>query len=69
MIQNKWAQTGWRPEQKYANKVLLGNWAEERLQVGFLSSCCHFFFYPHTGVTLANLNSPVRKAAILRCSV
>uniref|UniRef100_A0A3P8TZ85 Si:ch211-226m7.4 n=1 Tax=Amphiprion percula TaxID=161767 RepID=A0A3P8TZ85_AMPPE len=23
---------GWRIEQKYANKVLLGNWAEERLQ-------------------------------------
>ncbi|XP_070759377.1 cilia- and flagella-associated protein 107 [Enoplosus armatus] len=30
--QDKWAQTGWRREQKYANKVLLGNWAEERLQ-------------------------------------
>uniref|UniRef100_A0A3Q4MME8 Si:ch211-226m7.4 n=1 Tax=Neolamprologus brichardi TaxID=32507 RepID=A0A3Q4MME8_NEOBR len=29
---DKWAQTGWRIEQKYANKVLLGNWAEERLQ-------------------------------------
>lgn len=35
--QDKWAQTGWRIEQKYANKVLLGNWAEERLQVGILS--------------------------------
>uniref|UniRef100_A0A3Q1ICI5 Uncharacterized protein n=1 Tax=Anabas testudineus TaxID=64144 RepID=A0A3Q1ICI5_ANATE len=32
MNQDKWAQTGWRIEQKYANKVLLGNWAEERLQ-------------------------------------
>ncbi|XP_069007035.1 cilia- and flagella-associated protein 107 [Embiotoca jacksoni] len=30
--QDKWAQTGWRIEQKYANKVLLGNWAEDRLQ-------------------------------------
>ncbi|KAK2861713.1 hypothetical protein Q5P01_001246 [Channa striata] len=30
--EDKWAQTGWRIEQKYANKVLLGNWAEERLQ-------------------------------------
>ncbi|XP_053171553.1 cilia- and flagella-associated protein 107 [Scomber japonicus] len=29
---DKWAQTGWKIEQKYANKVLLGNWAEERLQ-------------------------------------
>ncbi|XP_030276838.1 cilia- and flagella-associated protein 107 [Sparus aurata] len=29
---DKWAQTGWRIEQKYANKVLLGNWAEDRLQ-------------------------------------
>ncbi|XP_053300780.1 LOW QUALITY PROTEIN: cilia- and flagella-associated protein 107 [Pleuronectes platessa] len=28
----KWAQTGWRIEQKYGNKVLVGNWAEERLQ-------------------------------------
>ncbi|XP_039652475.1 uncharacterized protein C1orf158 homolog [Perca fluviatilis] len=31
-VQDKWAQTGWRIEQKYANKVLVGNWAEERLQ-------------------------------------
>ncbi|XP_051804661.1 cilia- and flagella-associated protein 107 [Acanthochromis polyacanthus] len=31
-VQDKWAQAGWRIEQKYANKVLLGNWAEERLQ-------------------------------------
>ncbi|XP_037626631.1 uncharacterized protein C1orf158 homolog [Sebastes umbrosus] len=30
--QDKWAQTGWRIEQKYADKVLIGNWAEERLQ-------------------------------------
>ncbi|XP_075952833.1 cilia- and flagella-associated protein 107 [Anarhichas minor] len=29
---DKWAQPGWRIEQKYSNKVLLGNWAEERLQ-------------------------------------
>ncbi|XP_034389154.1 uncharacterized protein C1orf158 homolog [Cyclopterus lumpus] len=29
---DKWAQRGWRTEQKYSNKVLLGNWAEERLQ-------------------------------------
>lgn len=33
MNQDKWTQSGWRVEQKYANKVLLGNWAEERLQV------------------------------------
>ncbi|XP_032369551.1 cilia- and flagella-associated protein 107 [Etheostoma spectabile] len=32
IMQDKWVQTGWRIEQKYANKVLLGNWAEERLQ-------------------------------------
>lgn len=31
--QDKWSQPGWRIEQKYANKVLLGNWAEDRLQV------------------------------------
>ncbi|KAM7422049.1 hypothetical protein PAMA_010233 [Pampus argenteus] len=30
--EDKWSQTGWKIEQKYANKVLLGNWAEERLQ-------------------------------------
>ncbi|XP_059186303.1 cilia- and flagella-associated protein 107 [Centropristis striata] len=30
--QDKWAQPGWRIEPKYSNKVLLGNWAEERLQ-------------------------------------
>lgn len=31
---DKWTQPGWRIEQKYANKVLIGNWVEERLQVG-----------------------------------
>uniref|UniRef100_A0A3Q3BGE6 Uncharacterized protein n=1 Tax=Kryptolebias marmoratus TaxID=37003 RepID=A0A3Q3BGE6_KRYMA len=30
--QDKWNQTGWRIEQQYGNKVLLGNWAEDRLQ-------------------------------------
>ncbi|XP_076863821.1 cilia- and flagella-associated protein 107 isoform X2 [Brachyhypopomus gauderio] len=29
---NKWSQPGWRIEQTYSNKVLVGNWAEERLQ-------------------------------------
>lgn len=33
MNQDKWLQPGWRIEQTYANKVLLGNWAEERLEV------------------------------------
>ncbi|XP_022617079.1 uncharacterized protein C1orf158 homolog [Seriola dumerili] len=32
LLQDKWAQTGWRIEKKYGNKVLLGNWAEDRLQ-------------------------------------
>ncbi|XP_041836883.1 uncharacterized protein C1orf158 homolog [Melanotaenia boesemani] len=32
MEQDKWAQAGWRIEQKYGSKVLIGNWAEERLQ-------------------------------------
>ncbi|XP_060925977.1 cilia- and flagella-associated protein 107 [Limanda limanda] len=31
-LEEKWAQTGWRIEQKYGNKVLVGNWAEDRLQ-------------------------------------
>ncbi|XP_042350024.1 uncharacterized protein C1orf158 homolog [Plectropomus leopardus] len=30
--QDKWAQPGWKIEQKYGNKVLVGNWAEERLK-------------------------------------
>uniref|UniRef100_A0A3B4A0D1 Uncharacterized protein n=1 Tax=Periophthalmus magnuspinnatus TaxID=409849 RepID=A0A3B4A0D1_9GOBI len=30
--QDKWSQPGWRIEKKYTNKVLLGNWAEERQQ-------------------------------------
>ncbi|XP_076124823.1 cilia- and flagella-associated protein 107 [Alosa pseudoharengus] len=29
---DKWTKPGWRIEQKYANKVLIGNWVEERLQ-------------------------------------
>ncbi|XP_069804008.1 cilia- and flagella-associated protein 107 [Dendropsophus ebraccatus] len=27
---SKWCQPGWRIEQRYSNKVLIGNWAEER---------------------------------------
>ncbi|XP_013865060.1 cilia- and flagella-associated protein 107 isoform X3 [Austrofundulus limnaeus] len=30
--EDKWSQTGWKIEQQYGNKVLLGNWAEDRLQ-------------------------------------
>ncbi|XP_051767671.1 cilia- and flagella-associated protein 107 [Ctenopharyngodon idella] len=29
---DKWSQPGWRIEQKYGNKVLIGNWVEEKLQ-------------------------------------
>ncbi|KAI4887149.1 hypothetical protein NFI96_020651 [Prochilodus magdalenae] len=29
---NKWTQPGWRIEPRYSNKVLIGNWAEEKLQ-------------------------------------
>ncbi|XP_056107363.1 cilia- and flagella-associated protein 107 [Rhinichthys klamathensis goyatoka] len=29
---DKWSQPGWRIEQKYSNKVLIGNWVEEKLQ-------------------------------------
>ncbi|MGH0118336.1 UNVERIFIED_CONTAM: hypothetical protein FKN15_048572 [Acipenser sinensis] len=28
----KWSMPGWRIEEKYSNKVLIGNWVEERLQ-------------------------------------
>lgn len=39
---DKWSQPGWRVEQKYSNKVLIGNWAEEKLQVGifFITLLC-----------------------------
>lgn len=30
---DKWNQPGWRIEHRYGNKVLIGNWAEERRQV------------------------------------
>ncbi|XP_034538692.1 uncharacterized protein C1orf158 homolog [Notolabrus celidotus] len=29
---DKWAQPGWKIEQKYGSKVMVGNWAEDRLQ-------------------------------------
>ncbi|KAJ7998634.1 hypothetical protein DPEC_G00206920 [Dallia pectoralis] len=29
---DKWTQPGWRIEQKYSNKVLVGNWVEDTLQ-------------------------------------
>nr|XP_009304375.1 uncharacterized protein C1orf158 homolog isoform X2 [Danio rerio] len=29
---DKWSQPGWKIEQKYGNKVLIGNWVEEKLQ-------------------------------------
>lgn len=33
ILYDKWKQPGWRIEQKYSNKVLVGNWAEERVEV------------------------------------
>lgn len=36
---DKWSQPGWRIEQKYGNKVLIGNWVEQKLQVGIFY--CH----------------------------
>ncbi|KAG7255649.1 hypothetical protein CRUP_031361 [Coryphaenoides rupestris] len=30
--EDKWSEPGWRIEQRYANKVLIGNWVEERLK-------------------------------------
>lgn len=50
MVQDKWAKTGWRIEQKYANKVLLGNWAEDRLQVGILFAYC--LFHVHASIKI-----------------
>ncbi|KAI1890568.1 hypothetical protein AGOR_G00155020 [Albula goreensis] len=31
-MDDKWTKPGWRIEQKYSSKVLIGNWAEDRLQ-------------------------------------
>ncbi|XP_041639546.1 uncharacterized protein C1orf158 homolog [Cheilinus undulatus] len=31
-VEDKWKQSGWKIEKKYANKVLVGNWAEDRLK-------------------------------------
>ncbi|XP_065097245.1 cilia- and flagella-associated protein 107 [Paramisgurnus dabryanus] len=31
-LYDKWSQSGWRIEQKYCNKVLIGNWSEQKLQ-------------------------------------
>lgn len=40
----KWGLPGWKTEQKYKTDVLIGNWYEERRQVGdwrwMLSTCC-----------------------------
>lgn len=44
---DKWTQPGWRIEQKYANKVLIGNWMEDRLQVGTLSATYCLLFVPY----------------------
>ncbi|XP_060765742.1 cilia- and flagella-associated protein 107 [Neoarius graeffei] len=49
---DKWKQPGWRIEQKYSNKVLVGNWAEERLQFSqerkTANSSNRLDFKPHT---------------------
>ncbi|KAJ8391205.1 hypothetical protein AAFF_G00096340 [Aldrovandia affinis] len=37
-MDDKWTKPGWRIEQKYSNKVLIGNWAEDKLQ--FTRDCC-----------------------------
>uniref|UniRef100_A0A673CLV1 Si:ch211-226m7.4 n=1 Tax=Sphaeramia orbicularis TaxID=375764 RepID=A0A673CLV1_9TELE len=45
--QDKWSQPGWKIERKYTNKVLLGNWAEERFQVSTLSA---YNYRPHRDI-------------------
>jgi len=32
----KWTLPGWRIEQAYSNKTLIGNWVEERQRVSFM---------------------------------
>ncbi|XP_076003207.1 cilia- and flagella-associated protein 107 [Genypterus blacodes] len=48
---DKWSQPGWRIEPKYANKVLIGNWKEERLQFSrepkTANSTNHIDYQPH----------------------
>ncbi|XP_029908084.1 cilia- and flagella-associated protein 107 [Myripristis murdjan] len=50
-MNDKWTQAGWRLEQKYANKVLVGNWVEERLQFTrepkMANSTYHADYRPH----------------------
>ncbi|XP_072237709.1 cilia- and flagella-associated protein 107 [Leuresthes tenuis] len=67
MENNKWAQTGWRIEQKYRNKVLLGNWAENRLQFTrepkIANSTSHLDYQPHWDF---EPDLSVRRSALLR---
>ncbi|KAJ0023134.1 hypothetical protein NQD34_003033, partial [Periophthalmus magnuspinnatus] len=65
--QDKWSQPGWRIEKKYTNKVLLGNWAEERQQVSTAvsapSSTSRADYTPHWNV---KADSSERGSGLLR---
>lgn len=59
---DKWSQPGWRIEQKYGNKVLIGNWVEQKLQVGILS---RYFLLSQKRTTKPLLDDSVFKTTML----
>jgi len=47
METSKWNLPGWRIEQRYNNRVLIGNWNEERRQVNPTYKCEEEIFVSH----------------------
>ncbi len=67
MAQDKCSQPGWRIEQKYPNKVLVGNWVEQRLQVGILSAYYLFNFYANIKIRCSDLSQQLKLKEITDC--
>ncbi|XP_006642078.1 cilia- and flagella-associated protein 107 isoform X1 [Lepisosteus oculatus] len=63
----KWKMPGWKIEQQYSNKVLIGNWVEERLQFTkqphAASSSQRSDYLPHRD---SRPDATVRRAALRR---
>ncbi|XP_006005248.1 cilia- and flagella-associated protein 107 [Latimeria chalumnae] len=69
----KWALPGWKIEKQYSDKVLIGNWVEERLaftRAGKTADTCHKTdFVPHTACkpdVIMRLNSMKRDVGLPR---
>lgn len=61
-LDDKWNSPGWKIEQKYSPGVLIGNWAEDKLEVSTRKGLCSFKIVLNF---MSSLRRALTKAAVL----